>query len=798
MPDKLTIEELEQRYAKPQTRESIFRLLNIVALLNESLIQRNYRVPPALHEPLQLTERGRDVYEQLRKRNVPYPEARLTCLLEFTLGDILVDPDTTDQDALISEIGKEIIDHSLLYPFIGGRLLYDKFYDLFAEQGRSSLTVQETQRLLKDTPQGVYQAFDLVTGPYGLLRSQALRSLAPNTDVRLRHCPDPSCDVVHVVVLSTDHDAEVNKSREPMRKLRDQNRDSEPVWKEFLQELAAQYFPLYKDWALESVLLMIGEALTDKELRYLFAWLFDNTNDYLRLAVQKLGLNGDGSSISETLDRAQLLQLIYICGDQFITKALDTLVRDSQIRVPSSEIRTCVINRRTRFGRHGLYAQLGPYGVRVQASSSGVASLRARRLVESMYRLNDVGDAQELEWQLRGETSEAVEAKLENYLQTNPLRKSLGSLILARKSNAIVATEVLGLAEAGYDSDESFLSAALWKLGFTIDDRSEPHAAFWRLQQRMLQQSRRGLSGVNSADREEIRGIAGSYFVELEHVLDDSLSYTTWALTNDHFLSARPFVYRPALDRFQAMEFLSQRKTDEKSTRLVYGDKNTLFPLIHGFERLCNRLVELEADGKEHARPSRQLPDWLSVQTLERFPFLHSIPFLDLIPYCRDNIKRVLGDITGRLKGADVSDIRNEWLHDRSSMASLDRLREALDSVGEAVRAIEENGFSRQLYVRIRDDLDGDGRRTVVLANASGREISFFRPSSFAWLRLPSLASAQYVMNSARFAEPTEALRFVSEVESPYSSMWDDYPRRPRLESGSSVIGNTEMSTSSG
>jgi hypothetical protein len=167
-----------------------------------------------------------------------------------------------------------------------------------------------------------------------------------------------------------------------------------------------------------------------------------------------------------------------------------------------------------------------------------------------------------------------------------------------------------------------------------------------------------------------------------------------------------------------------------------------------------------------------------------------------LLPYCRDNIKRVLDEITDRLKGADASDIRNEWLHDRSSMASLDRLREALDVIGEAVRTIEENGFSRHLYVRIRDQLDGDGRRTVVFANASGREISFFRPSSFAWLRLPNLSSAQYMMNSARFAEPSETLRFTLEVESPFSAMWDDYPRRPKLERSRSVVGEIATSAS--
>jgi hypothetical protein len=311
----------------------------------------------------------------------------------------------------------------------------------------------------------------------------------------------------------------------------------------------------------------------------------------------------------------------------------------------------------------------------------------------------------------------------------------------------------------------------------------------------MLQQARSSVSGGGSADREEIRGLAGSYFVELEHILDDSLAYTTWALTNDHFASPKPFVYRPALDRLRSMELLTQRKTDDKSPRLVFGDKNNLFPLAHGFGRLRDRLEDFEVEREKFERSGSQLPDWVSVQTLEKFPFMHRIPFLDLLSDCRPNIKRVLESITSQLKGADISDTRAEWLHDRRSMANLDRLREALESVGAAIRAIEENGFARQLYVRVSDDLDGDSRRTVVLANASGREISFFRPSSFAWLRLPALGMAQYVMNPARFAEPSEALRFTAEVESPYSKMWEDYPRRPRLERGRSMMEESEAPT---
>src|ERR1700730_6590036 len=130
MSEGLTIEDLEERYPDPEFRRLLFRLLNIVILLRRTIIEKNYRVPPALHESIVLTEYGQSTYDQLRKRHVPYPEARMICLLETFGSDLMVDVRETDQDAIIAAIHKQILDRSLIYPFIYGRYLYDQYFDL--------------------------------------------------------------------------------------------------------------------------------------------------------------------------------------------------------------------------------------------------------------------------------------------------------------------------------------------------------------------------------------------------------------------------------------------------------------------------------------------------------------------------------------------------------------------------------------------------------------------------------------------------------------------------------------------
>ena len=717
----------------------------------------------------------------------------MLCLLEIFHDDLMVDVHNTDQDAIIKSISSQVVNGTILYPFVNGRTLYDRYFELFGEQGKPYLSVADTQHLLGGTEQGVFQVFEWVTGPFGVLRSRGNRLIPPETTIRLRHCADPSCAAVHNVALSTDTEADINKHRDSIHKILERGAENEGPWLEFVRKISSNYTSVFRDWALDPIVLLIGDALTDGELRAMLDWLFENTDDYLRQVSREAGVSKADGIKTVDLTRPQLMQLMLTCEDEPIVRALDNLTRTGIIDVPVGEVRQAVINR-VNFGRHGLFAELGRFGIRVRGSKTSIAPLRARSLVEKMYRMGDAGDRQELEWQLRAQPGDSLEAKLEDYLRTKPLRKSLGSLIVARKSNVVVASETLGLEDSAYEGDEDLLSAILWKLGFAIDDRDEPHGPFWKLHDRMIQEARRGLTGDDATAQAEIETLAGGYFRQLERILEDSLVYTTWALTNDHYSSAKPFVFRPSVDRAEAVKVLTQRKDDDKRLRLVYDDRNvTLFPLVFGFERLAIRLEEFEGRSSEFERATQEFPDWTESQSLERFPFCHKVPFLDLMPECRVAIIRTLRGITERLKGVDVTDTRNYWVHARRTMANMEQLEEVLESVRAAVQQIEDSGFARQLYVRVRDELDGDGRRTVTLANSSGREITFFRPSPFDWLHLPALGSGQYVMNSARFAEPSEALRFMVEVESPYSEMWANYPRRPRLDRSRSVVSQTEM-----
>ena len=792
MPEALSAKQLETKYSDPDFQKKLFELYTLTDLLSECIISDSYKVPNELFQPVVLTDYGNGVYRQLRRKNVGHADSIMLCLLVFWHLDFLVDIEKTDREAIIASIHDQILDGRMLFPFIYGRLLYDKFADLFSSQVKAYLSVSETSQLLRDTPQGVFQVLDLVTGPFGILLSKSLRYLFPDTQVPLRHCEEFTCDRIHRITLSTGSKADINEHRKTIRDVLKRDSEHGSEWAPFLRKVSAPYIPTYKDSAFDPIIPLIGDALVDGELQSLTQWVMSNDGDQIRKNAARVGLRGAPEVITRGLDRAQMMQLLLTTADDVIVAGLDTLVQRGIINVPSGETRKPVVNIGSAFGKYRLRAELGEFGVRVKSSSFNVAPLRTRRLVEQMYVFSKNEDREELEWQLRKEPGESLEAKLEHHLQTKPPREALNNLLLTRRSNVVVALQELKLIEGSDESDDLLLDTVLWKLGFEVVSPHQRHAKFWNLHERMLQQTRQSPVGKSDIELEEIRGIAANYFAELEVVLDDSLSYVTWALTNDHFVSTKPFTYRPTVDRSESLRLLNETGKKQRPERVTFGERTNLWALMRGYAVLAEILKVYEGRPEELMRPEDQLPVWVNVQSLQRFPFVHTIPFLDLVPDCRLSIRLSLEEISKALVASDISEARNEWIHGRRTIADLERLRLGLERVGEAIYRITESGFSRERYNWVRNDVDGDGRSTAMLATSSGREIALFRPTPFAWLGLPHLANSWYVVHSARFAEPSEVLRFSVEFDSPYAQMWADYPRRPDgegAEQGMSVLG---------
>jgi hypothetical protein len=551
----------------------------------------------------------------------------------------------------------------------------------------------------------------------------------------------------------------------------------------------------YEDRSTETLTLVLTDLLADDELRTLLADVLNNSGSSIRELLKPFGLSGRADEIVEKLDRAELIQFLLLAPSPLLMKRIDKLIvlgsraenQSPALRVDPGEVRRLKTNRGLSFGMFGTYPEISQYGVRFTSNDFSLGPMRLKRLVDALYQMSDHAEIDELEWQLREVEGDDPAEQLEEFVRSAGPDTVVARLILARRTNQIMACEQLGLDYDDFANDQDFVEAILWKLGFYSQDVVDPYREFWDHHGRLKRYAQTAGVGAR-VDAVELRSRAVNYFVELERVLDDTLSFATWALVNDHLAAERPFAYEPSVERPRSFDRLSSfegsRSSDGNEEVRPLGDSNTLYPLIHGFSVLADLLQSLTVQPEAQQRDIESYPSYAEHTELKAFPFRHQVPFLDLLPKSQSRILASLRDVHQTLAQADVAMVRNDYMHYRASMTDLPRLDASLEAAERAVLRLEADGLCRSPFKLTGDTGDGWGRRVYTLRNSKGRDIAFARPTAVDWNRLPTLRGLQYVMPAAVFARPNEMLRFRPEFTTPYAEYWKDYPK-PRRNRGS-------------
>lgn len=306
---KKTKEQLSLLHSDSTWRAKFLQLLDVAALLRESIIRKDYKVPDELNTAIHLTESGQEVMRYLiSKQEVPTKEAKLMCFLVAAYENVLIDVDRTNYFVVVDEISKQIKNGEIKHPFVFGRTLYDRAASLFEDQ-RNYLSVQDTAKLLADSPEGVWQAGELVTGPFGVIRAKTRRSLYPYTDVPLQHCADLSCRHIHRVQLSTDSEAPINLHRWKLTRHLEHNGREPSDWNGFIDDLVRETQSNAvdpDDLHPGSISYLLGDALTDDELRCLFRSIIDNGGTELRQITEMYRKSGPSEKLAASLSRAEV------------------------------------------------------------------------------------------------------------------------------------------------------------------------------------------------------------------------------------------------------------------------------------------------------------------------------------------------------------------------------------------------------------------------------------------------------------------------------------------------------------
>jgi hypothetical protein len=771
-------QELLDFYPEIEQRNRVLRLHSLSSFLTSCIIDGKYRVPEGLHTPIVLTKYGERIFQRLNKAGVPFQEARLLCFLEMLGPEPLIDVERTNIEKLKSSISQQIRSYHILLPFKFGRQLYNQFNSLY-DQEKSTLSNKETLELLYNMPQGVFQVDEFVSGPYGLLQSSTSRVISPRTTIPLQFCTDPACRAVHEIALSTSGDAPINEHRSKIGKMLDDDGQSIESWYKFFDAFASKASHSSESNG-EPYIVLIGDALTDDEMKLCLARLLDSTGGRLRSVAESVDLRGKSEKITENLNRAQMLQLICTSNNKSIVEALDSLVSEGQIQVPEGEIRTATVNRHSSYGPYSLFAELSRLGVRTQTRRTSIAPLRLRQLVDKMYNLQEQSDRDELLWQLRAEPNESVDRRLQRHLQNENPREIIEKLALARRSNVIVASEYLNFNEKLSKSDDELIDTMMWKLGFPVDTFPDQNARLFALQESILLEIRRNDSETSKEFFDNLDSLCHKFWKELEDLLYDSAAYATWALTTDHFTSQNPFTYREDVDPATSLLSLNDDGQDDPSEHtVVFDDKPNLYTLCRAFERLATKLSGIQREAGKYKREESSYPEWSKVEELQIFPFDHKIPFLDLAEESQQNIISHLRMVSRLLLSAQTPELRNSTMHPRRSRTSHEQLRSALEGIREAVSILESNGLCRLTYTLATHEGDAMERQKMTLSHRRGYQHAIYRPNSYSWLHFPPSAEPQYIMVSARIKESVEVLRFTRGVDSPFSQMYSNYPIRP-------------------
>lgn len=777
-----SVAQLESDYPDTNWRKKFVSFTDLMEILGDCTISDTYIISDKINAAIKLSESGQSILSQLtRKGEVKAKDARLMCALTLGHEDLFVDIDATDLDQLGEAIHDSLINHSIRFPFIHGRNLYDAYAENF-ESEKELLTNEETMRLLESLPDGVFQYGEYTVGPFGLRKSLSSRSISAARRVPAYHCSVTSCQSIHPVTLQTGYNATVNRDREKIANLLgDESEPSE--WWEFAAKASGISRAYYGDRKAGVLLPLLGDTLTDDELRALVSHLLNFTKGSLRGATSEFLIAGDADELVAPMDRAQLLQLTLIAREDDVASSIDALVRREVIPVKVGDVRRPIMNRGARTGAFGLRAELGHHGIRFVSADAGLALLRQRRLLRSLYVRDDAtgSDAQELEWQLRGIEVDDLDEKMEHFFHSQPPEAALRRLVLARKSNLITACHEVGLELAEEMDDEEIVQTLMWKLGFAIHANDDPHSDFWARHERLTALTQSSSMGTSAKFLET----ASPYFAQLEGLLLDSLAFTTWALLNDHVSSASPFTYDDEEDRLSGLSVLEgMYKTGAPFFPNFTGQRVELRNLMEGFRTLAKHLNDLRNDRPNYERAKEEFPEFDGKTDLKEFIFKSTTPFLDLTKPSQDRIVAGLNQIASTLTTANVNEVRNDYAHFRRTAPSITRFEEALDAVRLSVTRIENLGFCRLLYSPAGVSIDRWGQKRHDFAGPRSYEHTFMRPTTLDWMGLPDLSKPQLLVRSASFGDPNEVLRFTPRFQSDFSRMWEGFPNRRRRGPG--------------
>ncbi len=772
--------QLETNYQDKEFIKKFSDLFILRSFLSHCVFSPNFTVPKEIDSIITLTPEG-EQWLPLCKKIKPYNDSDINFALfiNFYGHELLIDIYKTDYEALVNIITVNVINEKIKFPWVYEKVLYDRFFDLFQVQTKK-LVYDETSKLLDGTPQGVFQLFDIVVGPFGILNSSCKRFLPPVTNARLWHCLNPSCQAEHIVDLSKGNCDITEISDFISRGISIQGPRSE--WTSYYtHQLSGPVY--YNDFDLNDLPILLADAFSENELHLILKAIIDNYSKDLWDMVPKdkmfkTKLTGSSNQITNKLRKNECFQLILLMPNEVIITCIESLIDNKLLNIPPTEVRK---------GKYH-FAQITALDLICECSQSGVRCipnsdipidcLRLKSLIKELYKGKDLD---ELKFKLRYVNGVTIDEKIINYIHNEDPKRIINTLIISNEKmlrrTFIYLKFGRYLIPENIDEEDRLVDKILWKLGFNIRQYPLTQNIFWERFNKFLD-STKTYSPYDERDKELIRSAAVNFFVSLEEILDQSLSFITWVLLSDHYDKTK-FKY----NLVEARKFMAshlngiQLGTDEPLVFDISG-KNTLYPLIKGFSALalvCNKSYRKRNMFK---RREDDLPHFHGKSVLVEFPFFYSELILDLREEERKWIISYLIEISNTFESAGIHSIRNRIEHKRDNFPTKEEIEHACNVIQKIVNEMEVYGIYPMFYNYVGEETDQYWRSCAKYNDYKGRIVKINGPFNHNVLDLPSLKEAQIIIPRLHVGNSYDLLRFRMKEDSDYTKLWAGYPKR--------------------
>ncbi|WP_020618092.1 hypothetical protein [Paenibacillus daejeonensis] len=759
-------------------------LLPLFNLLSNCILEEGYR-PPSISKHVALTDYGEKWKNIILKefRDVTIDEICFAFLILCFHKDALINAKRTNLPKILEILEMDISERKIIFPWIYGMDLYLKFNTKF-HSDNEELNYTETNLLLDNTPAGVFQVNNLVVGPFGFLESLENRIHHSSLYAPLSYCSDPTCNSLHVVTFKSGN----NIVRNLVDFLQEKMKDYEGPQNEDLVlqiETKRDLIDWHEDFHLEDIIWLLANAFTDDELRILLNELFTKHSKSIRRLLPMTEKYKDkwrmaSEEIVEGLMKNECLQIILLLTDEEIVESLENLIQNGGINIPITETRDS-FPRRGPYGWLKMTLECSHLGIRSMPTIHGqaIGFTRLRNLIEELY----AEERSKLEWKLRHSKGTTFLEKLNKYLLDKDPKVIVNELLLDTREHIQGCFAYLKYGYFFFPEneleDERIIKKILWKLGFNQESFPLTQSTFWERYSKFKSVVTE-ITSRDEDDKEIIRSEAVNFFVSLEEILENSLSFVSWMLLSDHFIETRfSYNFDKGLD-FLAKTLNGRPFGANEVLTLDQNGKNTLFPLITGFGILANMCEEHITKSDDYKRNEEQMPHFNESTNLVNFPFKHKLLLLDVSVTEVTNIISILKKVTRNLEMNQVSNIRNriKHKHNGSNFPSIEELENCCKAIETTVRTLEDQGLYPSV-VNYRGEMsDQYHRNTIKYVDYKGTEINVIDSAQLTPFGMPEYEPILILVPAIKINSTTENLRFRVKETSKYLEMWKGHPQK--------------------